>query len=605
MTLTIHTLNTLMRTIGGGKPSSHTQAAIPATSWHSAAKPHTRMICDAIVIGGAIAIFGLLTWLIPEFIAPISADGVPTSIATDPARLPYYALCSTLRMLVALLFSLIFSFVYGLAAARSRRLRLVLLPLLDVLQSVPILGFLSATITIWMVLFPGSMLGVEAASIFAIFTSQAWNMAFSFYQSLIEEPADLVEAAVSLRLTKWQRFWKLDVPHAMIPLLWNTMMSVGGGWFFLTASEMISVNNETYVLPGIGSFVGAAIQNEELHNVVYAIGAMIVVIILVDTLLFKPVTVWADKFRITTVTAGDVQPRRSLVLAIIRRSHLNEWLSVCARPIADLFDRCMRPLGVTGTAHSTSARRRRIGDLLFGATLAAALTWGVFIVVADIRADGGLAEVRNVMALGLLTFTRVLALTLVCSIIWVPVGVRIGMNAKLARIMQPLVQVCASFPANFTFPFVTLWFIAWHIDLDWGSVLLMALGTQWYILFNVIAGASAIPDDLCEACRNLALSRWQQWRTLILPSVFGAWCTGAITAAGGAWNASIVSEIVTYGSTTFTAHGLGAYIANATETGDGGHILIGVLVMSLFVVALNRLLWQPLQRFASKRFALA
>ena len=499
-----------------------------------------RIAADVVVAAGVLALFGVVAWLLPQINEPIGPSGVPSTVSDDLHLLPYYALRSVFRMFIALFLSLVFSFIYGLAAARCRRLRMVLIPLLDILQSVPILGFLSATVTIWMVLFPGSILGVEAASIFAIFTSQAWNMTFSFYHSLLSEPQELDEAARSMQLTRWQRFWKLDVPNSMIPLLWNCMMSVGGGWFFLTASEMISVNNRTYALPGLGSFVAVASEHEQLGKVLWAIVTMVIVVLLIDVLLWKPLTAWAEKFRITQNES--VQAKTSLVL----------WMLV-----------------------------RFISD------------------------GEGFAEVGHAMVLGLITFMRVTLLTVVCSIIWVPIGVKIGMNPRISRFVQPLVQVLASFPSNFTFPFVTLWFIAWHIDISWGSILLMSLGTQWYILFNVIAGASAIPDDLREATRAFHLDTRQRWTKLILPAVFGSWCTGGITAAGGAWNASIVSEIVTYGHTTLTANGLGTYIANATAVGDTGKTIIGVAVMSVFVVGVNRLFWRPLQAYAERRFSVA
>lgn len=320
-----------------------------------------RIAADVVVAAGVLALFGVVAWLLPQINEPIGPSGVPSTVSDDLHLLPYYALRSVFRMFIALFLSLVFSFIYGLAAARCRRLRMVLIPLLDILQSVPILGFLSATVTIWMVLFPGSILGVEAASIFAIFTSQAWNMTFSFYHSLLSEPQELDEAARSMQLTRWQRFWKLDVPNSMIPLLWNCMMSVGGGWFFLTASEMISVNNRTYALPGLGSFVAVASEHEQLGKVLWAIVTMVIVVLLIDVLLWKPLTAWAEKFRITQNES--VQDKTSLVLSVLRRSGISDALALVGRPIADLMFWLTRPLGVPahagrppapGVAHSTS-----------------------------------------------------------------------------------------------------------------------------------------------------------------------------------------------------------------------------------------------------------
>ena len=400
------------------------------------------------------------------------------------------------------------------------------------------------------------------------------------------------------------RFWTLDVPNAMIPLLWNCMMSVGGGWFFLTASEMISVNNHTYALPGIGSFVAQAAAEENLAAICWAIVTMVAVVLLIDVLLWKPLTAWAEKFRITQ--SESAVRKTSAVLTIIRQSHIDEMLGRLFQPVGELFDTLTRPLGRTGGRWSveTKSARSRVLDVLFMVVVVAASAFGVIELMLVIHRDAGFDELGHALALGMLTFLRVALLTIVCSVIWVPVGALIGMNPRVSRFMQPIVQVLASFPSNFTFPFVTLWFVACSVNINWGSILLMALGTQWYILFNVIAGASQIPDDLREMAHSFQLGRWQRWRELILPAVFGSWVTGGITAAGGAWNASIVSEIVSYGQHTLTASGLGAYIAEATENGDTVRTIIGVAVMSVFVVAVNRLFWNPLQRLAERRFAL-
>ncbi|KFI73512.1 ABC transporter permease [Bifidobacterium minimum] len=557
---------------------------------------------DVIVVAGILVLFGTIAWMLPDVDATLGPEGPPSHISTDPANLPYYTLRSLLRMAVALLFSLIFTFIYGLAAARLRRVGKVLTLLLDILQSVPVLGFLSATITIWITLFPHSMLGVEAASVFAIFTSQAWNMTFSFRNSLLTEPQELDEAARSFRLTRWQRFWKLDVPNSTIPLLWNCMMSVSGGWFFLTASEMISVNNTTYALPGIGSFVEESAANRELGNIGLAIVAMILVVLLIDIGVWRPLIIWSQKFRNEQSSAD--APRSSLVLNVIRRSHIDDLLGAAFRPIGEALDVAMRPLGRTGARWPLRGAGRRAGDVVFAAACAGVLIAAAAGLVSTIGNGPGLAELGTALYDGGLTFLRVAVLTLVCSVIWVPIGASIGMNPRLSRMLQPLIQILSSFPANFVFPLATLVFIAWGIDINWGSILLMALGAQWYILFNVIAGANSIPSDLVEMTRNLGVTGFLRWRTLILPSVFGAWCEGGITAAGGAWNASIVSEVVSYGNHTLVARGLGSYITQATESGQTARVVIGVAVMSAIVVIVNRVFWAPLQRLASRRFSL-
>ena len=563
---------------------------------------NTRFWSDIIVCVGIIALFGVSAFLLQRINQPIGPSGIPSAVSTDLINLPYYTLRSVFRMMLALIASLIFTIIYGSLAARSRRLGKVLVPLLDILQSVPILGFLSATVTIWLVIFPGSMMGVEAASIFAIFTSQAWNMTFSFHRSLLSEPKELDEAVRSLQLTHWQRFWVLDMPNAMIPLLWNCMMSVGGGWFFLTASEMISVNNHTYALPGVGSFVAQSAAENKLGNIWWAILSMIVVVLAIDFFLWKPLTAWAERFRITQ-SASD-EERKSAVLTLIRHSHADEVISKLFSPIREWLEIITRPFGRTGSQWPRKASQRKLGDLVFNIVMAVLILGLAAQMLYFVATRTGLQEFATAGALGALTFARVAVLIFVSSLIWVPVGVYIGMNPKISRIMQPVVQILASFPANFVFPFAMMWFMAWHIDLGWGSIILMALGTQWYILFNVIAGASAIPDDLREMTRSFRLNRVLKWKTLVLPAIFGSWCTGGITAAGGAWNASIVAEIVEYGKNHMATQGLGAYITNATTVGDSVKTLVGVTVMSLIVVLSNRLFWTPLQRYSAKRFVL-
>ena len=563
---------------------------------------NTRFWSDIIVCVGIIALFGVSAFLLQRINQPIGPKGIPSAVSTDLINLPYYTLRSVFRMMLALIASLIFTIIYGSLAARSRRLGKVLIPLLDILQSVPILGFLSATVTIWLVIFPGSMMGVEAASIFAIFTSQAWNMTFSFHRSLLSEPKELDEAVRSLQLTHWQRFWVLDMPNAMIPLLWNCMMSVGGGWFFLTASEMISVNNHTYALPGVGSFVAQSAAENKLGNIWWAILSMIVVVLAIDFFLWKPLTAWSERFRITQ-SASD-EERKSAVLTLIRHSHADEVISKLFSPIREWLEIITRPFGRTGSQWPRKASQRKLGDLVFNIVMAVLILGLAAQMLYFVATRTGLQEFATAGALGALTFARVAVLIFVSSLIWVPVGVYIGMNPKISRIMQPVVQILASFPANFIFPFAMMWFMAWHIDLGWGSIILMALGTQWYILFNVIAGASAIPDDLREMTRSFRLNRVLKWKTLVLPAIFGSWCTGGITAAGGAWNASIVAEIVEYGKNHMATQGLGAYITNATTVGDSVKTLVGVTVMSLIVVLSNRLFWTPLQRYSAKRFVL-
>ncbi|MFD8084568.1 ABC transporter permease [Kitasatospora sp. NPDC059722] len=546
-------------------------------------------------------LYGLLK-LAPSLDAPFLPSTAPSSVSTDASNLPYYAVRSLLRMFAALVASVAFTFVYATAAARMRRAEKVLLPVLDILQSVPILGFLSVTVTAFINLFPGSTLGLECASIFAIFTSMAWNMTFAFYYSLMSQPRELDEAARVMRLTKWQRFWRLDVPSGMIPLVWNGMMSFGGAWFFLAASESISVLNHHYALPGMGSYAATAIAAGDLGQVGIAIAVMVVMVIGVNVLFWRPMTAWAERFRVEESEAAE-RPR-SVVLDILRRSSVPELIGRPMRPASRALERWTRPFGLAEHPLGVSPVRERTGDVFFAGAVAAVVVFGAWRALAYVDGTVGLSEFGHAFALGAATFGRVLVLLAVATVVWVPIGVWIGMNPKVTRFAQPVVQVLASFPANFIFPFATVFFVAVGISLDLGSILLMALGAQWYILFNVIAGASAVPTDLREAMTSFGVRGRLRWKSFILPAVFPYYITGGITAAGGAWNASIVAEVVDYGSHHLEATGLGAYIANATGTGEFPKILVGVSVMSVYVVALNRLLWRRLYRLAETRYSL-
>ncbi|MFB9907372.1 ABC transporter permease [Allokutzneria oryzae] len=552
------------------------------------ARPRHVVVDIAVAVGVCV-----LLWLVIRIgsgaLAPFSPADAPSAIDTDPAALPGYAGRSLLRMFAALALSLLFTLVVGALAAKSARAEKIIIPALDILQSVPVLAYLSVTVTAFIALFPGSALGLESASVFAIFTSQAWNLTFAFYQSLVTQSAELDEAARALRLTRWQRFWKLDVPGSMIPLVWNGMMSFGGGWFFLVQSEAISVLNQKFALPGIGSYVAAASAEERTDLLLLAVGAMIIMVVAVNVLFWRPLTAWAQRFRIE-LSESAAAPR-SLLLDLLRRSRLPGLLGRGLRPVGEGIDRAARVFGRTGAARPPRSRDA-------SALLVVLVVVGSWLVADYVSATTGWAEVAHAAGLGLITLCRVLVVVVAASLLWVPIGVWIGMNPRVSRLAQPVVQVLASFPANFLFPFAAAVFAAWHVGLGWGGTLLMSLGAQWYVLFNAIAGASAIPNDLREAATNLRLSRWQRWRFLVLPAIFPAYVTGALTAAGGAWNASIVAEVITYGPTRLEANGLGAYITNATELGDMPRVFVGVVVMSAFVVGINRVFWRRLHRLS-------
>ena len=558
-------------------------------------------LADGVVILGVLALLALIAHVGSEAMVSFVPPNDSPKISLDPHNLPEYALRSTTRMFIALAASMVFTLVYGSIAAHNKRAERVLVPLLDILQSVPVLGFLSITVTGFIALFPGSLLGLEAASIFAIFTSQVWNMTFSFYQSLRTVPKELLEAASLYRLSRWQRFTKIEAPSAAIPLLWNAMMSFGGGWFFVAASEAISVLNQDYTLPGIGSYVAAAVAAQDLSALGWAIVAMTAIIVLVDQLFWRPLVAWSDKFRMEQSSSGDVP--QSWLFDLLKSSRFSNLLAPITTPAIDAIDRLMSSL-LGSVSQGPSARQSGRPDRIFNLGLlvivGSLLAWLVHFVLNTV----GLAEVVTAFRLGLYTLLRVTILLVVATVIWTPIGVAIGFNPKLARLLQPFVQFMASFPANFIFPFATLFFVYSHININWGSILLMALGSQWYILFNSIAGAQTIPSDLREMADDIGLKGIQRWKKLIIPGIFSAWVTGGVTASGGAWNASIVSEVVSWGATTLTAAGLGAYIAEATSHGDWPRIALGIGMMSLFVVGINRVLWRRLYSLAERQYQL-
>lgn len=530
-------------------------------------------------------------------LAPLSAPSA-TAISLDPSHLPGYALRTTLRMFAALLASLLFTFTYAPLAAKSRRAGLIMVPVLDILQSVPILGFLSFTVVFFMNLFPGQVMGLEFAAIFAIFTSQAWNMAFSFYQSLTTVPGDLEEATRSFRLTGWQRFWRLEVPYAMPGLVWNTMLSMSAGWFFVVASEAITLGDKSWKLPGVGSYVALALERRDIAAVGWAILAMLAVILLYDQLLFRPLVAWSARFRVET-TPG-VEADDPWMLALLRRTRV-------LRRAGEAVGRAMGAIG--GLRLSVPAPRATnlpplVGDGVFAAVVLAAVglaLWKIAVYVAATLSWGDLAQV---LVLGSFTLARVVVLMVLASLLWVPVGVWLGLRPAWARLVQPVAQFLAAFPANLLFPPFVLLIVQFHLNSDIWLTPLMVLGTQWYILFNVVAGAAAFPGDLREVGRHFRIGGWLWWRRVMLPGIMPYYITGAITASGGSWNAAIVSEVASWGDTHLAAHGLGAYIAQATDRGDFHRIVLGVVVMSLFVVCFNRLVWRPLAAHAARRATL-
>jgi NitT/TauT family transport system permease protein len=479
----------------------------------------------------------------------------------------------------------------------------LLVPILDILQSVPVLGYISFTVTFFLALFPGRVLGAEFAAIFAIFTSQAWNMTFSFYQSLRTVPNDLKEVSQNLRLSGWQKFWKLEVPFSMPGMIWNMMMSMSGGWFFVVASEAITVGDKTVTLPGVGSYLAMAIAQKNLAAVGWVILTMTVVIIIYDQFLFRPLVAWADKFRLED-TMSQAAPE-SWVLNLIQRTRVIQQL---LRPFGKLLKKLARmrlnislPRVIHSAPHSGVSRGL---DIVWGGVITLLCGYVCWRLYSFISSEVGLGETFKVIGLGFITLIRVTLLIALASIIWVPLGVLIGLRPRLAEMIQPIAQFLAAFPANLLFPVFVVFIVHFKLNPDIWLSPLIVLGTQWYILFNVVAGASAFPNDFREAAANFHIKGWQWWRQVMLPGIFPYYITGAITASGGAWNASIVSEMVSWGDDKLAAHGLGAYIAQMTAAGDFPKILLGICVMSLFVVLFNRLLWRPLYAIAENKLRL-
>jgi NitT/TauT family transport system permease protein len=550
-----------------------------------------------LVIMGLIAFLGEASHGLLEPLAKLDAQ--PLSLA--PSHLPEYAARTTLRMFAALALSMIFTLTYATWAAKSPRAGKLLVPILDILQSVPILGFISITVVFFMSLAPGRVLGAEFAAVFAIFTSQAWNMAFSFYQSLRTVPIELREAADSFLLSPWMRFWQLEVPFALPSLIWNMMMSMSGGWFFVVASESISVGHTNVALPGVGSYIAMAIAERNLPAIGWAILTMLIVILAYDQLLFRPLIAWVDRFRVEQ--EPDATMPTSWVLDTMQRSRMIRRLTLAFYGVIRWTSQIGPPRRPV-IKRAALAARARMMDRFWYAVMIVVIVLAVWHIGRVLVARTSLAEVRNVSILALITFLRVALLIALASLVWVPIGVWVGLRPRVTQIVQPIAQFLAAFPANLVFPLMVSMIVAWRLNPDiWLSVL-MILGTQWYILFNVIAGASAMPGELRYAAQNLRVGGWLWWRKVALPGVFPFYVTGAITASGGSWNAAIVAEVANWGHTRVEARGLGAYIANATEAGDFHRIILGITTMSLFVVVINRVFWRPLYYFAERKYTL-
>jgi NitT/TauT family transport system permease protein len=557
---------------------------------------------DLLLLILIFSVLFFLAWAGQQMATPYSL-GDPLPISLNPNKLPFYALRTVLRMFIALIFSILFMLIVGSLAAKNRRAEQIIIPAIDILQSVPVLSFLAITVTGFIRLFPNSLLGPECASIFVIFTAQVWNITFSFYQSLKMVPHDLCEAAAMFQLSAWQRFWKIEVPFSMPGLLWNMMMSMSASWFFVVLSEAISVAHQDIRLPGIGSYIALAIEQRDLYAVGYAILTMVAVIFLYDQIFFRPLIAWSEKFKADPST--EEAEYQSWLIDLIRRSPLmvafGEQLAVFKDKFINARWLRQRP---RKTFAESQVKKQKHLDWIWNISVLIAIVGGSYLLLTYILTQLGAKDILHVFFLGAATGTRVIVLIIASSLLWIPVGVWIGLRPHLAQKIQPIIQFFAAFPANLFYPLFVIAIVEFHLNAEIWVTPLMILGTQWYILFNVIAGASTIPRELYLVADNFGVKGWQWWRRLALPGIFPYYITGAITAAGGAWNASIVAEWVSWGDKTLKATGLGEYIQASTIEGDFPKIALGTAMMCLYVLIFNHIIWRPLYRLAEKRFNL-
>ncbi len=523
-------------------------------------------------------------------------------ISRSPRALPLYAFYSVVRIAIAYVLSLLFALVYGYIAAYNRRLEGLMVAVLDILQSIPVLSFLPGVMLAMVALFPTRQLGVEFGAILLIFTGQVWNMAFSFYASLKSIPRELREAARIYGFGKWQRFVELELPYGAIGLVWNSMVSVAGGWFFLMACEMFVLGKRDFRLPGLGSYLQTAASNGDTAAIYWGLGAMVGVILLIDQLVWRPAIAWSDKFKFEQVESA-AQPK-SAVLNLLRRSNLLERFRMAVMvPISERMSLRLARHAVILETVPPPAPWKTVVAMIVGALAGGAILFALYGAVMTLKTLT-MPELVSTLQGAAATFGRVLV-SLAISALWtIPAGVAIGFNPKLARIAQPFAQLAASVPATALFPVLLLALIRMGGGLGVGSILLMLLGTQWYVLFNVIAGAMAIPSDLREVADVFQFRRLDRWRTVILPGIFPYLVTGMVTASGGAWNASIVAEYFHFKGQTLQTIGLGAQISAATDAGNFDLLLLSTIVMAALVVTVNRSLWRPLYRLAQTRYKL-
>jgi NitT/TauT family transport system permease protein len=578
---------------------AHNKTSAGVLTWGTIPRSVPSILQDLPIIFAGFALFYALLSMTHYWLAPANAG---TAIQLRVGALPKYAMFSVLRIAIAYLFSLAFTLVYGYIAAYNARAEKFMIPLLDTLQSIPVLSFLPGVMLSMVALFPTRQLGVELGSILLIFTGQVWNMTFSFYSSLKNIPREMREVAQVYRWSWWQRFTQMELPYAAIGLVWNSMMSVAGGWFFLMACEMFILGNRDLRLPGLGSYLQTAANAGDTRAIVWGLSVMIGIIVLIDQLIWRPVIAWSEKFKFEQVES--VESPHSFVLDFLQRSKILPFLArVAVRPVREYLSLYFANRQV---AAGENRKPGAIGKWISRVLLGAMLTGVAYAFVKMIILLVGLtrAELHGIFVGAGATLLRV-AFTLVLAGLWtIPVGVIVGLKPKLSAIAQPLAQIAASVPATALFPIILLVLIRAGGGLGIGSIVLLLLGTQWYILFNVIAGAMAIPTDLKEVCNVFRFNKLERWRELYLPGIFPYLVTGFVTASGGAWNASIIAEYFRFKGHTYTVTGLGSVISDATDTGNYRVLMGATILMAMMVVTINRLLWRRLYALAATRFKL-
>lgn len=569
-------------------------------------KPRYHIFLNILAFLLVMSAITLISWGTGKMTLPLS------QLKLEPISLDLWSLCNysmrtILRMFLGIIVSLIFTLLVATLAAKNKYAEQILIPVLDVLQSVPILGYISFTFTAFLALFPGSQMGPEMAAIFAIFTSQVWNMTFSLYQSLKTLPIELSETAIVFEMDGWSKFWKIEVPFAMPSLIWNIVMSMSSGWFYVVASEVIMVGNNRFALPGIGSYISLAIVNEDVEAVIAAIIAMTLVIVLYDQLILRPLIVWADKFRYE-MSSNSVLPTSWMYSVFIKNLYIKKLffpLKIVANFVLHTPSKFIRLFNKTDKIVERRTVNNRLGNNYYwGGFLIISVLTIVYYLANFIYYVVGVPELLYVLKLGSYTLARVLILTLIASLIWLPIGIYIGLNPTLTKIFQPLTQFLSSFPANIFFPILVVVITHYKLNPDIWLSPLMIIGSQWYILFNVIAGTTSLPGDLKEVIKNFEIKGSLLWKKIILPTITPYFITGAITACGATWNASIVSEFINYGDKTIMAQGLGSYIAAAALHAEFAKVALGVCMMAFFVVCFDKFFWGPINDYATRKFQL-